>query len=92
MKIRFVRENESKESDCKCNIEMYYFEAPRGILSLKNFETYATLRLNFLSRVLKCRNDINEFLAITTDPEIVAASDIFLEGSYKDLISHFTLR
>lgn len=71
---------------------MYYFEAPRGILSLKNFETYATLRLNFLSRVLKCRNDINEFLDITTDPEIVAASDIFLEGSYKDLISHFTLR
>lgn len=79
-------------SATKLNIEMYYFEAPRGILSLKNFETYATLRLNFLSRVLKCRNNINEFLAITTDPEIVAASDIFLEGSYKDLISHFTLR
>lgn len=71
---------------------MYYFETPRGVLSLKNFETYATLRLNFLSRVLKCRNDIDEFLAVTADPEIVAASDIFLEGSYKDLISHFTLR
>lgn len=71
---------------------MYYFEAPRGVLSLKNFESYATLRLNFLSRVLKCRNITDDFLAITNDSEIVAASDIFIEGSYKDLISHFTLR
>lgn len=71
---------------------MYYFEVLRGILFLKNFEIYVILRLNLLLRVLKCRNNINEFLVIIIDLEIVVVLDIFLEGLYKDFILYFILR
>lgn len=70
---------------------MFYIEAPRGILSLKNFELYATVRLKFLFRVIKCRN-IEEFLSVLSERNLVADSDVLLEGSHKDIISHYTLR
>jgi hypothetical protein len=71
---------------------MIYFEPPRGVMSLKNFEYFAKVRLNFLIDVMKCGDKTDQFYAILCSPSIVMDSDVLLEGSTKDLISHFTLR
>lgn len=71
---------------------MFYFEPPRGVVSLKHFEYFATVRLNFLIKVMKCGNQTDQFHAILSTPNIVMDSDVLLEGSNKDIISHFTLR
>ncbi|XP_061188054.1 uncharacterized protein LOC133196137 [Saccostrea echinata] len=71
---------------------MFYFESPRGVVALKNFEHFARIRLKFLLRVLKCGNQIDDFMSILSDQDVVIDSDVLLEGSHKDIISHFTLR
>lgn len=65
-----------------------YLSPPTGTVPLHKLQDYATKRLQFLIRLIACK-DVDDVLE---DAHFVEQSECLITDSAKDLISHFILR
>ncbi|XP_021351251.1 DNA primase large subunit-like [Mizuhopecten yessoensis] len=70
----------------------FYLNPPSGNISLQHLEKFARTRLDFLLKITSCGGDKLKLQDTVTDFLTVAESDCLLDGSTKDVVSHFILR
>ncbi|KAK3082675.1 hypothetical protein FSP39_002306 [Pinctada imbricata] len=71
----------------------FYIEPPTGNISLEKLETFANNRLKFLIELFGVgENSLRRGFGETFGIERLTTSDCLIEGTQKDLISHFILR
>ena len=70
----------------------FYVKPPKGKIALEKLETYTKKRLEFLLQVWNCSGDVVMMKDLVEEVAMVTDSDCLIEGSHKDIVSHFMLR
>lgn len=70
----------------------FYLFPPRGTVPLEKLAHMTVTRMKFLLAVHHCHGNSAFMHDLVNDAEVVEDSDVLIEGSTKDDISHFSLR